>query len=54
MIIGADFYETTHPYRLGRVAARLPETQFLVDGWKNGWLEGWKSRQIWMCGRRCV
>jgi predicted TIM-barrel fold metal-dependent hydrolase len=28
--IGADFYETTHPYRLGRIAARLPETQFLM------------------------
>lgn len=28
--IGADFYENTHPYRLGRIAARLPETQFLM------------------------
>ena len=28
--IGADFYETTHPYRLSRIAARLPETQFLM------------------------
>ena len=28
--IGADFYENSHPYRLGRVAARLPETQFLM------------------------
>jgi predicted TIM-barrel fold metal-dependent hydrolase len=28
--IGADFYETTHPYRLGRIAARLPETHFLT------------------------
>jgi predicted TIM-barrel fold metal-dependent hydrolase len=28
--VGADFYETTHPYRLGRIAARLPETQFLM------------------------
>ena len=26
--VGADFYETTHPYRLGRIAARLTETQF--------------------------
>jgi predicted TIM-barrel fold metal-dependent hydrolase len=28
--IGADFYENTHPYRLGRIAARLPETEFLM------------------------
>jgi predicted TIM-barrel fold metal-dependent hydrolase len=28
--VGADFYENTHPYRLGRIAARLPETQFLM------------------------
>ena len=28
--IGADFYENSHPYRLGRIAARLPETQFLM------------------------
>ncbi len=27
--IGADFYENTHPYRLGAIAARFPETQFL-------------------------
>jgi uncharacterized protein len=27
--IGADFYENTHPYRLGTIAARLPETRFL-------------------------
>jgi predicted TIM-barrel fold metal-dependent hydrolase len=28
--IGADFYENTHPYRLGRIAGRFPETQFLM------------------------
>lgn len=28
--IGADFYENTHPYRLGRIAERLPETQFFL------------------------
>lgn len=28
--IGADFYENTHPYRLGRIAARFPETRFLL------------------------
>jgi predicted TIM-barrel fold metal-dependent hydrolase len=28
--IGADFYENTHPYRLGRIAARFPETHFLM------------------------
>lgn len=27
--IGADFYEQTHPYRLGAIAARFPQTQFL-------------------------
>jgi hypothetical protein len=27
--IGADFYEQTHPYRLGNIAARFPDTQFL-------------------------
>ena len=28
--IGADFYENTHPYRLGHIAARFPETRFLM------------------------
>lgn len=28
--IGADFYENTHPYRLGRIAARFPQTRFLM------------------------
>jgi predicted TIM-barrel fold metal-dependent hydrolase len=28
--IGADFYENTHPYRLGRIAARFPEVTFLM------------------------
>jgi len=28
--IGADFYENTHPYRLGHIAATFPETQFLM------------------------
>lgn len=28
--IGADYYENTHPYRLGRIAERFPETQFLM------------------------
>jgi predicted TIM-barrel fold metal-dependent hydrolase len=28
--IGADFYENTHPYRLGHIAKRFPETQFLM------------------------
>jgi uncharacterized protein len=28
--IGADFYENTHPYRLGRIAERFPETRFLM------------------------
>jgi uncharacterized protein len=28
--IGADFYENTHPWRLGHIAARLPETTFLA------------------------
>jgi hypothetical protein len=28
--IGADFYENTHPYRLGRIAARFPATRFLM------------------------
>lgn len=28
--IGADFYENTHPYRLGRIAARFPEVPFLM------------------------
>ena len=28
--IGADFYENTHPYRLGKIAARFPETQFFM------------------------
>jgi predicted TIM-barrel fold metal-dependent hydrolase len=29
--IGADFYENTHPYRLGRIAARFPEIRFLAS-----------------------
>jgi uncharacterized protein len=28
--IGADFYENTHPYRLGHIAERFPETRFLM------------------------
>lgn len=28
--IGADFYENTHPYRLGQIAARFPELPFLM------------------------
>lgn len=28
--IGADFYENTHPYRLGAIAALFPQTQFLM------------------------
>jgi len=28
--IGADTYENTHPYRLGHIAARFPEVQFLM------------------------
>lgn len=28
--IGADFYENTHPLRLGRIAARFPEIIFLM------------------------
>jgi predicted TIM-barrel fold metal-dependent hydrolase len=28
--IGADAYEETHPYRLGRIAARYPEVPFLL------------------------
>jgi uncharacterized protein len=28
--IGADFYENTHPYRLGKIAARFPDTRFLM------------------------
>jgi uncharacterized protein len=28
--IGADFYENTHPARLGRIAARLPEIPILM------------------------
>ncbi len=28
--IGADFYENTHPYRLGRIAALFPEARFLM------------------------
>ena len=27
---GADFYENTHPYRLGRIAARFPDVPFLM------------------------
>ncbi len=28
--IGSDFYENTHPYRLGNIAGRFPETQFIM------------------------
>lgn len=28
--IGCDFYENTHPYRLGNIAARFPETHFFM------------------------
>jgi len=28
--IGADFYENTHPYRLGTIAARFPSISFLM------------------------
>ncbi len=28
--IGSDYYENTHPYRLGRIAAAFPEIQFLM------------------------
>ena len=28
--IGADFYENTHPYRLGRIAAAYPQASFLM------------------------
>ena len=28
--IGADFYENTHPYRLGNIAGRYPEITFLM------------------------
>lgn len=28
--IGADSFENTHPYRLGHIAAKFPETQFLM------------------------
>lgn len=28
--IGADFYENTHPYRLGYIARRLPDTRFFM------------------------
>jgi uncharacterized protein len=28
--IGADFYENTHPYRLGHIAEAFPDTQFLM------------------------
>jgi hypothetical protein len=28
--IGADYYESTHPTRLGRIAARFPEITFLM------------------------
>ncbi|MGE5223238.1 MAG: amidohydrolase family protein [Omnitrophica WOR_2 bacterium] len=28
--IGADYYENTHPYRLGHIASLFPETQFLM------------------------
>jgi uncharacterized protein len=29
-IIGSDAYENTHPWRLGRIAARFPETTFVL------------------------
>lgn len=28
--IGSDFFENTHPYRLGAIAERFPETQFIM------------------------
>ncbi len=28
--IGSDFFENTHPYRLGNIAERFPETQFIM------------------------
>jgi predicted TIM-barrel fold metal-dependent hydrolase len=28
--IGSDFFENTHPYRLGHIAATFPETQFIM------------------------
>ncbi len=28
--IGSDYYENTHPYRLGHIAAAFPDTQFLM------------------------
>jgi len=28
--IGADYYENTHPFRLGNIAARFPEIRFLM------------------------
>ncbi len=28
--IGSDFFENTHPYRLGSIAARFPEIQFFM------------------------
>lgn len=28
--IGADFFEQTHPYRLGNIAARFPEIKFIM------------------------
>ena len=28
--IGADFYENTHPYRLGHIAGLFPDTQFIM------------------------
>jgi len=28
--IGSDFYENTHPYRLGHIAAALPDNQFIM------------------------
>jgi predicted TIM-barrel fold metal-dependent hydrolase len=28
--IGADFYENTHPYRLGHIASLLPDTHFIM------------------------
>ena len=28
--IGADYYENTHPYRLGHIAALFPQTEFIM------------------------
>jgi len=31
--IGGDFPENTHPYRLGNIARRFPETRFILTIW---------------------